>query len=188
MGIDCGRDHDQSFRSQAIVDECVPNGGRDGNNAAGSFPEEAMSEWEDDPPRHHDRRFGKPTGETGQRQRVGVVGVKKGTRVELPENLRNDPGIEPGTPGCWDYPDAGARKTAGQLTLRRRDNNLVQSSPVQLTSEQPDLPLPAAPLSARGDVNDWRDQVPGSMTSDPLSRATSASRVRSSDRLNGLWR
>jgi hypothetical protein len=188
LGIDCGRDHDQSSRSQAIAYESVPNSSRDGDDAAGSFPEEAALEWEDDPPGHYDRGAGKPTGETGQRERVGVVGVEKGTRVELPENLRNDPGIEPGPPGCRDNPNSGARKTAGQLTARRCYNDLVQSSAVQLASEQPDLPLPAAPLSARGDVNDWRDQVPGSMASDPLSRATSASNVRSSDRLNGLWR
>ena len=188
MGIDCGRDHDQSSRRQAIADECVPNGVRDGNDAAGPFPEEAESEWEDDPPGHHDRRAGKPSGETGQRQRVGIVGVEQGARMKLPENLGNDPGIEPRTPGCRDDPNSGACKSAGQLTPRRRDNDLVQSSAVQLASEQPDLPLPAAPLSARSDVNDWRDQVPGSMASDPLSRATSASSVRSSDRLNGLWR
>lgn len=114
--------------------------------------------------------------------------MEKGTRLELPENLGNDPGIEPRTPSGRDNPDSGACQTAGQLTPRRRDNDLVQSSAVQLASEQPDLPLAAAPLSARGDVNDWRDQVPGSMASEPLSRATSASRVRSSDRLNGLWR
>jgi hypothetical protein len=188
LGIDCGRDHHQPSRSQTIADESVSNGGRDGDDAAGSFPEEAASEWEDDPPGHYDWRAGQPTGESGQRQRMGIVGVEKGARMELPEDLRNDPGIEPGTPGCRDNPDPGARKTAGQLTPRRRYNHLVQSSAVQLASEQPDLPLPAAPLSARGDVNDRRDQVPGSMASDPLSRATSASRVRSSDKLNGLWR
>jgi hypothetical protein len=188
LRIYCGRDHDQSFRSHAIADESVPNGARDGDDAAGSFPEEAASEWEDDSSGHYDRRAGKPTGETGQRERMGVVGVEKGTRVELPEDLRDDPGIEPDTPGCRDNPNSGARQTAGQLTPRCRDNDLVQSSAVQLASEQPDLPLPAAPLSARGDVNDWRDQVPGSMASDPLSRATSPSSVRSSDRLNGLWR
>jgi len=188
LGIECGRDHDQASRRHAIADESVPNGGRDGDDAAGSFPEEAASEWEDDPPGHYDRRAGKPTGETGQCQRVGVVGVEQGTRVELPENLRNDPGIEPGTPGCRDDLNSGARKTAGQLTPRRRDDDLFQSSAVQLASEQPDLPLPAPPLSARGDMNDWRDQVPGSMASAPLSRATSASSVRSSERLNGLWR
>lgn len=109
-------------------------------------------------------------------------------RLELPEDLRNDAGIEARTPSCRDNPDPGTSKTAGQLTPRRSDNDLVQSSGVQLASEQPDLSLAAAPLSARGDVNDWRDQVPGSMASELPSRATSASSVRSSDRLNGLWR
>ena len=114
--------------------------------------------------------------------------MEKGARLELPEDLRNDPGIEARTPGCRDNPDPGTSKTAGQLTSRRSDNDLVQSSGVQLASEQPDLSLAAAPLSARGDVNDRRDQVPGSVASEPLSRATSASSVRSSDRLNGLCR
>jgi hypothetical protein len=116
------------------------------------------------------------------------MGMEKSTRVKLTDNLWNDPGIDPCPPGCRDDPDPEFRKTAGQLTPRRRNNYLVQSSAVQLASEQPDLTLPAAPLTARGDVNDWRDQVPGSMASDPFSRATSASSVRSSDRLNGLWR
>jgi hypothetical protein len=174
--------------SQAIADQRVSNGSGDGDDAAGALPEEKASEWEGYSSSYYNRTAGKPAGQARQSQRVSVVSVEKGTRLELPENWGNDPGIEARTPDCRDDSDSGARQTAGQLTPRCSDNDLVQSSAVQLASEQPHLPLAAAPLSARGDVNDWRDQVPGSMASEPLSRATSASSVRSSDRLNGLWR
>jgi hypothetical protein len=119
---------------------------------------------------------------------VSIVGVEKRTAAELPKNRGNDPRVEPGTPCRGNDPDARLRQSAGQLTPRGGDDDLLQSAAMQLPSEQPYLSLAAAPLPARSDVNDRRDQVPGSIASEPLSRATSASSVRSSDRLNGLWR
>lgn len=145
-----------------------------------------MTQGEGDPPGYHKWRAGDPATQTGQRQCVSIVGVEKRTAAELPKDRRNDPGVEAGTPGCGANPDSGPSQTAGQLTPRAGDDDLLQASAVQLASEQPHLSLATAPLPARSDVNDERDQVPGSMASEPLSRATSASSVRSSDRLKGL--
>lgn len=90
-------------------------------------------------------------------------------------------------------------EAAGELCPRTGDDHLLHSNAMEGASQQPHLPLPATPLPPGGDVDDRRvhdlgttsaGQLPLSRTvaSGPVSRTTSASRVRSSARLNGLWR
>jgi hypothetical protein len=79
---------------------------------------------------------------------MGVVGVEKCAATELSQNGGNDPGIETCSPGRSGDGDTGNRQAAGQLTPGAGNDDLIQSPLLELAGKQPDLALPAAPLSA----------------------------------------
>ena len=129
-----------------------------------------------------------------------IVGVENGSSVtELAEYGGEDARVEAGSPPDRPHPHTGRSEAAGQLGISPGYDDLIDSTPGKLAGEQPDLPLSATPLPAGGDVDDGGIHVLGSTSAGkgslsrtaawgPLSRTTSASRVRSSARLKGLWR
>jgi hypothetical protein len=122
------------------------------------------------------------------------MGVKYCGELKLTNNRRNDPRIDAHPPCCRVDSYSVGREPARQLTLSGGNDDLRSAPPSQLTSEKPDLPLTPTPLPSGSNVNDRRVHAPGKTSAGsaprscvmPLSRTTSASRLRSSDRLNGL--
>ena len=128
------------------------------------------------------------------------MGVEDGVRTaRFLEDGPQDPGVQSCLPSGGMNPHASRLEPAHQLGSGTGDHYLLDSAAGERPGEQPDLPLPASPLSTGGEVDDRRahvlgrasaGQLPLSRTAacGPLSRTTSASSVRSSARLNGLWR
>jgi hypothetical protein len=127
------------------------------------------------------------------------MGVEQRWPAELLENGGDNSGIESGSPGGSPYSHTAVAQPLGQLRPAAGYDGLIEAAVLELSCQEPDLSLAAAPFSSGGDVNNRRRHVPGSMSAGsarvarrsgccPLSRATSASSVRSSARLNGLWR
>ncbi|MEA2724667.1 MAG: hypothetical protein QOH59_2438 [Gemmatimonadales bacterium] len=126
------------------------------------------------------------------------MGVKNGVwAAELLENGPEDSRIQAGVPGGRPNPNAGRLEASGQLGSYAGDDDLLDARAIECPGEQPHLPLTASPLATGGHVDDGRahvlgrasaGQLPLSRTTawGPLSRTTSASRVRSSAKLNGL--
>jgi hypothetical protein len=89
------------------------------------------------------------------------MGMEESRRAKLSEDQRDDTGIKSGPPGGTLNRDSAVSEPPGQLAAGGGDYNLRDSTGLQLTSQQPDLPLPAPPLSARRDVNNPQAHVPG---------------------------
>jgi len=197
--VDCGGDDDETGPLQSIADQRVTDCRGDDNDPAGSPPEKPASKREDDSPGRDQWRLRQPGGEPGQGDCVGIVSVQNCRGRDLPDDSGDDPWVEPGVPAGWHHGNAGGREPTGQFAPGGGDDTLLYSPALQLASQQPDLPLTSSPLAPRGDVNDPRGQLPGSMSAGrgrssraapvvPRSLPTSPSSVLSSDKLNGLWR
>jgi hypothetical protein len=131
---------------------------------------------------------------------VRIVGVEDcSSAAELTEYGWEDAGVEPGSPANRPHSHTGRAEAVGQLGISPGDDDLIDATPGEFAGQQPDLPLSTTPLPAGGDVDDGGSHVPGNASVGkgslsrtaawgPLSRTTSASRLRSSARLNGLCR
>jgi hypothetical protein len=130
---------------------------------------------------------------------VRIMSVEERGLVQLAQYGGDDSRVEPepppGPPDCYTR----VAEPACELAIRPRYDNLRNAQPPKLTCEKPDLTLPSAPFPSRRDMDDPRNHVPGRTSAGragvlraeswcPLSRSTSARSVRSSARLNGLWR
>jgi hypothetical protein len=128
------------------------------------------------------------------------VGVEDCSSVaELAEYGGEDARVEAGSPADRPHPHAGRTEATGQLGISPGDHDLIDPTAAEFAGQEPDLPLSTTPLPAGSDVDDGGSHVPGNTSVGkgslsrtaawgPLSRTTSARRVRSSARLKGLCR
>jgi hypothetical protein len=172
-------DHDP-LAADAVRGEDVSDRPRDGNDALGPDPEPRPAEVEIHPPSGDQRPPGEPGRQAAQGDRVGIVRVHDCPRpAQLGQQARQHPRIQPRTPGDGVHPHAVGGQPLGELASGAGHHDLRHTRPRQLAGQEPDLPLPAAPLTSGRDVDD----VPRH-----ASLATAARRFRSSARLKGLCR
>ena len=119
--------------------------------------------------------------------------------AKLDEYGGEDARVEAGSPPDRPHSHTSRAETARQFGISPGDDDLIDATAGELAGQEPDLPLSATPLPAGGDVDDGGSHVFGDTSAGkgspsrtaawgPLSRTTSASRVRSSAKLKGLCR
>ena len=131
---------------------------------------------------------------------MSIVRVENGTPMtERPQNTGKNTRIEAGSPPNRPDLNSLSIQPAGQLGISTGDDDLMNAQRGEFPGQEPDLPLSATPLPTGSDVDDGGNHVLGSTSAGkgspsrttawgPLSRTTSANRLLSSARLNGLCR
>ena len=174
-------DHRDPLARDAVGREHVGDGARDRDNMGRPAPEAAPAEREVDSSRGDERPARDRGAESGQCNRVRVVRVHQSGRMpQLGDDRRQHARVESHTPRHRAQRHTVPRKPGRELGPVARHHDLFDvAQSRKLAREEPDLALATSPLAARRDVDDAECHA---------SRATAASRVRSSARLNGLWR
>jgi hypothetical protein len=85
---------------------------------------------------------------------MGIVGVKDcASAAELTEDGGEDARVEAGSPPDRPHSYPSRTEAAGQFGISPGDDDLIDATPAELAGQEPDLPLPATPLPAGGDVD-----------------------------------
>ena len=92
-------------------------------------------------------RIDEGRAEPSQGQGMRIMGMKDcAMTMHLLENGPEHPRIQPRTPPGGSHPHTGVSQSASQLASAGGDNDLVNTSALELPGQQPDLPLAAAPF------------------------------------------
>jgi hypothetical protein len=83
---------------------------------------------------------------------VGIVGMEQRWPAELAEDCGNNSGIETDRPGDFSDMHAGGAEPVSKPAPPAGDDGLLYSEGMELTGEEPDLPLSSPPLPTRSDV------------------------------------
>ena len=75
------------------------------------------------------------------------MGVKQSRLAELLENRWDDSWVESGSPRGGVDPNPGDAEPLRQLTPARCNYNLIDTEVLELSGEEPNLPLATSPLS-----------------------------------------
>lgn len=152
-----GDDDDPGARDPAVFQD-PPDRPGDGDDLPGPAPQEGATKGEGRPASGNPGASGKDGGEGRDREGVAVMGVQNGRLAAGFPPYRaeraNREGLLPWNPG---HPYPGLPEFRGEAAPVASNDNLLYSKTLQLTGEQEDLPLAAAPLPSRGHMNDaWQ--------------------------------